>query len=54
LNYTACAPGNQAVKLNEEAREFKWVTMDEALAMPINVPTLKLLRAVADQKLKHG
>lgn len=54
LNYTACAPGNQAVKLNEEAREFKWVTMDEALAMPINIPTLKLLRAVADQKLKHG
>jgi hypothetical protein len=34
------------VKLNDEAREFRWMTPDQALAMPINQPTRTLLRAV--------
>lgn len=46
LNYTALAPEAQAVVLNEEAREFRWVKLDEAFRMPINTPTRKLLDAV--------
>ena len=54
LNYTARAPGEQTVKLNDEAREFKWVAFAEALAMSINTPTRKLLSAVAEGKPKHA
>lgn len=47
LNYTCRCGGRPAVKLNDEAREFKWVELDVALQMPINAPTRKLLEAVA-------
>jgi phosphoglycolate phosphatase-like HAD superfamily hydrolase/ADP-ribose pyrophosphatase YjhB (NUDIX family) len=50
LNYTCRCSGAPAVRLNEEAREFRWATTDEALAMPINAPTRKLLLAVAQTK----
>lgn len=46
LNYTCRCVGKPAVKLNDEAREFRWVPLAEALAMPINEPTRKLLLAV--------
>jgi phosphoglycolate phosphatase-like HAD superfamily hydrolase/ADP-ribose pyrophosphatase YjhB (NUDIX family) len=46
LNYTCRAAGEVLVRLNEEAREFRWVTVAEALAMPINQPTRRLLEAV--------
>ena len=42
--------GEPAVKLNDEAREFRWVTLAQALEMPINQPTRKLLAAVAASK----
>jgi hypothetical protein len=38
--------GEPRVKLNDEAREFRWVTLAEALEMEINQPTRKLLLAV--------
>jgi phosphoglycolate phosphatase-like HAD superfamily hydrolase/ADP-ribose pyrophosphatase YjhB (NUDIX family) len=47
LNYTCSCAGARDVKLNEEGREFRWVTIEQALAMPINQPTRKLLLAVA-------
>ena len=47
LNYTCRCTGEPAVSLNDEAREYRWVTVQEALAMPINQPTRTLLRAVA-------
>jgi len=47
LNYTCGCAGEAQVKLNDEAREFRWVTMPEALKMPTNEPTRKLLLAVA-------
>lgn len=46
LNYTCRASGDRSVVLNEEAREHRWVTIDEALAMQINEPTRRLLLAV--------
>ena len=39
LNYTCRCAGEPAVKLNDEAREFRWVTAAEALEMPLNQPT---------------
>lgn len=47
LNYTARAPGRQSVTLNDEAREFRWLSRAAALQMPINTPTRKLLEAIA-------
>ena len=47
LNYTARCVGVPKVKLNDEAREFAWVTREKALAMKINQPTRVLLEAVA-------
>ena len=46
LNYTARCLGETRVKLNEEARDFTWVTVANALAMKINQPTRVLLEAV--------
>ncbi len=50
LNYTCRCPDEPAVKLNDEAREFRWVTIEQALEMPVNQPTRKLLVAVAGAK----
>ena len=47
LNYTCRCAGEPAVKLNDEAREFRWLTVAQALEMPLNQPTRKLLLAVA-------
>jgi len=47
LNYTCRCSGRAAVKLNDEAREFRWVELDAARRMPINAPTRILLEAVA-------
>ena len=47
LNYTCHCVGDPLVKLNDEAREFRWVTFEQALEMPINQPTRKLLLAIA-------
>jgi ADP-ribose pyrophosphatase YjhB (NUDIX family) len=50
LNYTCGCARKPVVKLNEEAREFRWVTLDEALGMPINSPTRILLEVVAQNR----
>jgi phosphoglycolate phosphatase-like HAD superfamily hydrolase/ADP-ribose pyrophosphatase YjhB (NUDIX family) len=50
LNYTCRCAGEPAVKLNDEAREFRWVTMAQALELPLNQPTRTLLLAVAASK----
>jgi phosphoglycolate phosphatase-like HAD superfamily hydrolase/ADP-ribose pyrophosphatase YjhB (NUDIX family) len=54
LNYSARASGCQTVILNDEAREFRWVGVEEALTMPINTPTRRLLEVVAEKISKHG
>jgi phosphoglycolate phosphatase len=50
LNYTCRCAGAPSVKLNDEAREFRWVAPAEAVAMPLNQPTRALLLAVREQK----
>jgi phosphoglycolate phosphatase len=47
LNYTCRCDPHPNVKLNEEAQEFRWLTLSDALLMPINTPTRVLLEAVA-------
>src|SRR5262249_16168964 len=47
----ACDWGSEGeVKLNEEAREFRWVNLRYALEMEINQPTRKLLLAVMQRR----
>jgi len=46
LNYTCLCVGTPAVKLNDEAREFRWLAPAEALELPLNQPTRTLLLAV--------
>jgi ADP-ribose pyrophosphatase YjhB (NUDIX family) len=50
LNYTCRCASPPTVKLNEEAREFRWVTAAEAMGMPLNQPTRTLLLAVSERK----
>jgi phosphoglycolate phosphatase len=47
LNYTCRCADAPAVKLNDEAREFRWLTPEGALALPLNQPTRKLLLAAS-------
>jgi phosphoglycolate phosphatase-like HAD superfamily hydrolase/ADP-ribose pyrophosphatase YjhB (NUDIX family) len=49
LNYTCRTDGATAVRLNDEAREFRWATTADALAMDLNQPTRLLLEAVLDR-----
>jgi ADP-ribose pyrophosphatase YjhB (NUDIX family) len=49
MNYTGCCIGEPHVKLNDEAREFRWVAIEAALKMEINQPTRKLLLAVQEK-----
>jgi ADP-ribose pyrophosphatase YjhB (NUDIX family)/phosphoglycolate phosphatase-like HAD superfamily hydrolase len=50
LNYTCRCVGEPQVRLNDEARDFRWVTVEAALEMEINQPTWKLLQAVREKK----
>jgi ADP-ribose pyrophosphatase YjhB (NUDIX family) len=47
LNYTCRCDGEPAVKLNDEAREFRWLTVGQAFELPLNQPTRKLLQVAA-------
>ncbi len=52
LNYTCRCTGKPRVKLNDEAREFRWVTPVEARKMKLNQPTKILLEAVAKNSVR--
>jgi ADP-ribose pyrophosphatase YjhB (NUDIX family) len=43
LNYTCFCSQSAEVRLNEEAKEFRWVTLGQALELPVNEPTRRLL-----------
>jgi ADP-ribose pyrophosphatase YjhB (NUDIX family) len=46
LNYICRCAGEPTVILNDEGREFRWMTVGAALKMPINQPTRTLLLSV--------
>ena len=46
LNYTCLVRGKTEVTLNEEAQEFRWVSVEDALGMNLNQPTRVLLEEV--------
>jgi ADP-ribose pyrophosphatase YjhB (NUDIX family) len=50
LNYTCCSVSERQVKLNDEAREFRWLSIAEALELPLNQPTRKLIETVNRQR----
>jgi phosphoglycolate phosphatase len=50
LNYTCRAEDTSGIKLNDEAQEFRWLSLAAALKMPINQPTRVLLEAVAQNQ----
>jgi len=54
LNYTCRCVGESKVVLNEEAREFAWVTMDEAMKMDLNRPTQTLLAVVKKNRAQQA
>jgi tetraacyldisaccharide-1-P 4'-kinase len=55
LNYTCHCTGKPDVKLNDEAREFRWVAPAAALKMKLNQPTKILIKAVLkNQRTKTG
>jgi phosphoglycolate phosphatase len=43
LNYVCRALGTQAVVLNEEAQDFRWTSLEDALNLDLNSPTRILL-----------
>ncbi len=49
LNYTCRCTGEPTVTLNEEAQEFRWLKPADAMTLPINEPTRRLLLAVMEQ-----
>jgi len=50
LNYTCRCTGKPNVILNEEGREFRWLSLAAAKKLPLNTPTKILLKAVLEQK----
>jgi phosphoglycolate phosphatase-like HAD superfamily hydrolase/ADP-ribose pyrophosphatase YjhB (NUDIX family) len=54
LNYVCRCANAPVVVLNDEAREYRWVTPQEALAMPLNQPTRKLLLAAGVRRLEKS
>ena len=49
LNYTCVSWNETIVQLNDEAQEFRWVSLNEALAMDLNQPTRRLIETVVHQ-----
>lgn len=55
LNYVCRCEGDATlVQLNDEARDYRWVTLNEALELPLNQPTRTLLLAVARRGAGSG
>lgn len=50
LNYTARARDGVAVRLNNEAEEWRWLPVAEALALDLNQPT----RTLIEEVVTHG
>lgn len=56
VNYVADVAGglvSPPVTLNDEAQEWRWVTFEEAFALPLNGPTRALLEKI-DHQMRQG
>lgn len=51
LNYTCVARGNQAVTLNDEAQEYRWLPVAEAWKLLLNTPTRRLMEVACRDTL---
>lgn len=51
LNYTCRAQSPCEVRLNEEAQEWRWVSLEKVFDLPLNMPTQFLLREVIRRKV---
>jgi len=51
LNYVCACETGRVVKLNHEAREFRWLPLAEAMSLELNSPTRILLEAVRKRSL---
>jgi phosphoglycolate phosphatase-like HAD superfamily hydrolase/ADP-ribose pyrophosphatase YjhB (NUDIX family) len=54
LNYTGRCVGEARVVLNDEAQEYRWVDLVEALALPLNQPTRRLIEVVHQRRGRAG
>jgi ADP-ribose pyrophosphatase YjhB (NUDIX family) len=54
LNYTCRCAGEPRVQLNDEAQEFRWLSIDDALAMELNQPTRILIETVLTTGAEAG
>ena len=54
LNYTCRTAGEAVVTLNDEAREFQWTTLEQALQLTVNQPTRKLLMALETMRSQQA
>lgn len=52
LNYVCVCRGPARVRLNEEAQEYCWVSLDEAFRLRLNTPTRILLEAIRERGLR--
>lgn len=50
LNYMCGCRSGADVRLNDEAKEFKWLSLDDALKLPLNGPSQRLIRSVVDKQ----
>lgn len=46
LNYTCRCAGEPKVRLNEEAQEYRWVTLDKIMELELNLPTKNLIKKI--------
>ncbi|MCC7376953.1 MAG: NUDIX domain-containing protein [Verrucomicrobiales bacterium] len=54
LNYVCRVGEGARVRLNEEAQEFRWVSLEEGLSMDINLPTRILFEAIQERDAVHA
>jgi len=54
LNYTCQSASGTEVILNDEAREFRWLPLTEAMKLPLNQPTRTLLEVVQTHRKPQG
>lgn len=50
----ACKTDSTEVKLNDEAEEFTWVTLEQALEMPVEHYTAVVIREYLGRQLRGG